>query len=154
MGPDQSLIVASGAAPIQKQTLEYFMSLNLPIREFYGMSETSGESLFSQRIRQLTGHEGILFLPYVEIFPELFAGPHTMNTQKPGMYRFGSVGIKIPGTELKLLNVDEDGNGEILMYGRNCFMGYMNNKEATEETIDKEGYVHSGMCIVNLMNMK
>jgi long-chain-fatty-acid--CoA ligase ACSBG len=31
-----------GAAPIKMETLEYFMSLNIPIRPTYGMSESSG----------------------------------------------------------------------------------------------------------------
>lgn len=36
---------ASGAAPISKQTLEFFMSLNLPIMEVYGMTETTGKQI-------------------------------------------------------------------------------------------------------------
>jgi len=32
----------TAAAPIMKDTLDFFMSLNLPLMEIYGMSETSG----------------------------------------------------------------------------------------------------------------
>ena len=32
----------TAAAPINKSTLQYFQSLNLPLMEIYGMSETAG----------------------------------------------------------------------------------------------------------------
>lgn len=42
LGLDRCRISATGAAPISKETLNYFMSLNIPIMEMYGMSESSG----------------------------------------------------------------------------------------------------------------
>ncbi|XP_033829074.1 long-chain-fatty-acid--CoA ligase ACSBG2-like [Periophthalmus magnuspinnatus] len=42
MGLDRCKLCLTGAAPITKETLEYFMSLNLPLMELYGMSESSG----------------------------------------------------------------------------------------------------------------
>jgi long-chain-fatty-acid--CoA ligase ACSBG len=30
------------------------------------------------------------------------------------------------------------------MIGRHVFMGYLNNEEKTKETLDEEGYLHSG----------
>ncbi len=43
------------------------------------------------------------------------------------------------GTEI---SIAED--GEVLMRGRHVFKGYFKNKEATDETIDAEGWLHSG----------
>lgn len=43
LGMDRCLVRLSGAAPITKETLEYFLSLDLPICEVYGMSECTGE---------------------------------------------------------------------------------------------------------------
>ncbi|XP_019111247.2 long-chain-fatty-acid--CoA ligase ACSBG2 [Larimichthys crocea] len=42
LGLDRCKICFTGAAPITKETLEYFMSLNIPVMEIYGMSESSG----------------------------------------------------------------------------------------------------------------
>lgn len=42
LGLDRCKTCFTGAAPITRETLEYFMSLNLPLMELYGMSESSG----------------------------------------------------------------------------------------------------------------
>uniref|UniRef100_A0A3B4VJJ6 long-chain-fatty-acid--CoA ligase n=1 Tax=Seriola dumerili TaxID=41447 RepID=A0A3B4VJJ6_SERDU len=42
LGLDRCKICFTGAAPITKETLDYFMSLNMPLMELYGMSESSG----------------------------------------------------------------------------------------------------------------
>lgn len=42
MGFDRCLSFYSGAAPISIDVLHYFMSLDIPILEIYGMSESSG----------------------------------------------------------------------------------------------------------------
>ena len=42
LGFDRCKIIISGAAPISRQTLDFFWSLDVPIMEGYGMSESSG----------------------------------------------------------------------------------------------------------------
>lgn len=110
LGLEFTKIRATGAAPITLNTLEYFMSLDLPLYELYGMSESSG--------------------------------PHSFSF--PGSVKMGSVGRSMPGAETWIVQPDQKQQGEICMRGRHVFMGYMNDKENTMNTIDDQGWLHSG----------
>lgn len=55
-----------------------------------------------------------------------------------------SVGMTMPGLKTKIYNPDAEGNGELCMYGRHVFIGYLNELEKTQEVIDDEGWLHSG----------
>jgi long-subunit acyl-CoA synthetase (AMP-forming) len=57
----------------------------------------------------------------------------------PDNLRLGTVGPAIPGVELRL---DED--GELLVRGETVMAGYRNQPEKTAETIDDEGWLHTG----------
>ncbi len=104
LGLDQLVTAISAAAPITKETLEFFLGLGLPIAELYGMSESSGPMTWA---------------PY---------------RVKPG-----TVGPAIPGCEVRLAD-----DGEVICRGGNVFRGYLNDPEKTAETLDGEGWLHSG----------
>eukprot|EP00457_Paulinella_chromatophora_P001618 gb/GEZN01001620.1/.p1 GENE.gb/GEZN01001620.1/~~gb/GEZN01001620.1/.p1 ORF type:complete len:813 (-),score=86.22 gb/GEZN01001620.1/:290-2728(-) len=113
LGLDRSRFQLTAAAPISKEILEYWGSLDIPILEIYGMSENTGPQ----------------------------------NSCSPWVYVPGSCGRPIPGCEIKIDHVadrDNKGEGEICFRGRHIMMGYMKDPERTRETIDPEGFLHSG----------
>jgi long-chain acyl-CoA synthetase len=59
--------------------------------------------------------------------------------QPDGEANAETVGRPLPGVELKIAH-----DGEILMRGGMVFRGYYKNDEATEKTIDREGWLASG----------
>ncbi len=56
----------------------------------------------------------------------------------------GSVGLPIVGGKVKILDPDENGEGEICYTGPNVMMGYYKNEEATRAVFDGEGYFRTG----------
>jgi long-subunit acyl-CoA synthetase (AMP-forming) len=105
LGFDRIRMCVVSAAPIARETLEFFFSLGLPIYEVYGMSECTG--------------------------------PATVSL--PSAFRIGCAGRAMPGTEIALAP-----DGEVLMRGPHVFPGYFKQPEATAETLDAAGWLHSG----------
>ncbi|MDF2697821.1 MAG: Long-chain-fatty-acid--CoA ligase [Labilithrix sp.] len=66
LGLDRARICVTSAAPISKSTLEFFLSLGIPILEVYGMSECTGPATLSPPDNYRTGKCGIIF-PGAEI---------------------------------------------------------------------------------------
>lgn len=64
--------------------------------------------------------------------------------------KLGSIGVLLPNHELKLVDVQTGQpvgagkEGEIWVRGPNVMKGYLNNPQATAETIDKDGFLHTG----------
>ena len=58
--------------------------------------------------------------------------------------RLGSIGKAFPSLDVKIDNPNEEGVGELLAKGPSIMLGYYNNEEATKETIDEEGWLHTG----------
>jgi long-chain acyl-CoA synthetase len=75
-------------------------------------------------------------LPIDEVWGQTEIG--IVTTTLKGIYRQGSVGAAIPGTEVKI-----DDNGEIVARSIGQFDGYLNLPDKTAETII-DGWVHTG----------
>lgn len=110
LGLDRCHFQATAAAPIGRETLDYFLKLNIPVYEVFGMSECTGP----------------------------------MTVSRPGRHRTGSCGPALDGMEIRIMNPDPEGNGEICFRGRHIFMGYLFNEAKTRESIDDDGWLHSG----------
>ena len=56
----------------------------------------------------------------------------------------GSVGNVLEIDQVKILEPNENGEGEICVKGPNVMLGYYKNEEATAEAMDEEGYFKTG----------
>ncbi|MCO6493389.1 MAG: long-chain fatty acid--CoA ligase [Phaeodactylibacter sp.] len=101
-----------GAAALQPRLARLFTAAGIPIREGYGMTETSPVIAF--------------------------------NRFSPGGNRFGTVGIPIPGLELRIDAPEGQEEGEILVKGPNVMMGYYNRPEETAAVYTEDGWLRTG----------
>jgi len=109
----------SGAAPLGEELTRACMDrLGCNIRQGYGMTETS---------------------------------PVTHSSPAPPLdMKFGSVGVAAPNTECKIIDLETGEpvgprqKGEICVRGPQIMKGYLNKPEATAQTIDGEGWLHTG----------
>ncbi len=108
--------VYSAAAPLDSELAKAASGrLGVPVVQAYGMTEASPATHF-----EVLGHEG-----------------------KPG-----SVGKLVPNTEARLVDpetgADAETYGEVWVRGPQVMKGYLNKPDATAETIDPEGWLHTG----------
>ena len=57
----------------------------------------------------------------------------------PTSYAFGTVGLPLPGTEVRIAS-----DGEVLLSGPGIMAGYHNLPQDTAETVDPDGWLHTG----------
>ncbi len=62
-----------------------------------------------------------------------------VNGLEPDLHYFGTAGPTIPGVQIKIAD-----DGEILVKGPNVMKGYYKKPDATAESIDLEGWFHTG----------
>ncbi|MHA1146186.1 MAG: AMP-binding protein, partial [Candidatus Helarchaeota archaeon] len=117
---DNISIYVSGAAPFPAESIREFeehMNAQGKVLEVYGMTEAS---------------------------PLVTANPRF------GPKKIGTVGLPLPNTEIKLVNIETGEavgigeRGEILVKGPQITSGYYKKPEATAQTIDKDGWLHTG----------
>jgi len=112
-------LIMSGAAPLgEKLTAACCERLKCVIKQGYGMTESS---------------------------------PVThMSSEDSAETKYGSVGQCIPNTECKIVDLETGAElgsgqeGEICVRGPQVMKGYLNCPEATAQTIDAEGWLHTG----------
>lgn len=63
-----------------------------------------------------------------------------VSCNRPGKFKFGSVGAAIDCCEIKIHRPDEDGVGEIYVKGENVMKGYYGEPEATAEAFDGDWF--------------
>lgn len=111
--------IFSGAAPLSAELQEAVAKrLDVFAVQGYGLTETS---------------------------PVTHATPNDPTRMKPG-----SVGQSIRNTDVRIIDPETgedqmpDSHGEVWMRGPQVMIGYLNNPEATKDTVDEEGWIHTG----------
>lgn len=111
--------IFSGAAPLGEDLTRACMErLGCSVRQGYGLTETS---------------------------PVTHSSP-----APPRVIKFGSVGVPAPNTECKIVDLQSGEplghgeRGEVCVRGPQVMQGYLNNPEATAQTIDSDGWLHTG----------
>ncbi len=95
----------------------------------------SGAAPLNKAIAEFFHACGILILEGLGMTENTsFSHVNRLNNNK-----FGTVGQPGPEIEHKIAS-----DGELLIRGRNVMKGYFKNKEATDETIDKDGWLYTG----------
>ncbi|XP_063226320.1 uncharacterized protein LOC134533057 [Bacillus rossius redtenbacheri] len=110
----------SGAAPAPKNLIQKFRAKadHIETMQGYGMTEAS---------------------------PVLLVAHHHFPRSKTG-----SAGQVTPSTQCRVVDVDSGRDlgphqpGQLLFRGPQVMMGYFDNPEATRETLDEEGWLHTG----------
>jgi long-chain acyl-CoA synthetase len=128
-------------------------SIPLPLKVQYGLSNKlvfskiqerfggrvrffiSGAAALNGEIARWFDAAGILILEGYGL-TETSAGS---SVNRPTRNKFGTIGIPFEGTEFRIAK-----DGELLIKGPGVMDGYHNLDEATAETLDPEGWLHTG----------
>ncbi|MDR6172842.1 long-chain acyl-CoA synthetase [Nocardioides zeae] len=95
----------------------------------------SGSAALNREVAEWFHAAGILVLEGYGL-TETAAGAFVNH---PEQYKFGSVGHVFPGGEVKIAE-----DGEVLIKGPNVMQGYHNLPDKTAETLDADGWLHTG----------
>jgi len=144
LGLDQCKFGFTGAAPITKDTLEYFGSLGIQINEVYGMSECTGGTTWSVDEAHVWGSCGFT-MPGTEV--KIFKVNESNGSKT-------ECKTECPRAT-NLFDPTEDEQGEICFRGRHIMAGYLANpdlgadhmaliQKKTSSAIDSVGWLHSG----------
>src|SRR5690606_24327411 len=106
--------IVTGAAALQARLEKVFTAGGIEVRQGYGQTESS---------------------PVI-----------TVNKIERGEYYLGTVGQVIDGVEVKLDHREgmAAGEGEICAKGPNVMLGYYKRPDLTAQTIDADGWLHTG----------
>jgi len=142
-----------GATMIDGVPTVYYYLLAHPDFDKYNLSSltrcwTGGQTLPAAKSREFSDRTGC---PVHEVWgmTEL-AGPASANPAI-GPNKRGTIGIAYPGNQMRIVDADDPSKvlgpnerGELMFQGPMVMDGYYGNEMATRQTIEPDGWLHSG----------
>ena len=141
VGVQMSRVRQAGERPSPLLSAQYKLADRLvlsTIRDRFGGRMRffiSGSAALDREIAQWFDAVGVIVLEGYGLTETSAAS----SINRPGAYRFGTVGWTLPETDVKIA-----ADGEILLKGPGVMNGYHDLPEATAEAIDAEGWFHTG----------
>ena len=141
VGVQMSRVRQAGERPSPLLSAQYKLADRLvlsTIRDRFGGRMRffiSGSAALDREIAQWFDAVGVIVLEGYGLTETSAAS----SINRPGAYRFGTVGWTLPETDVKIAE-----DGEILLKGPGVMNGYHDLPEATAEAIDAEGWFHTG----------
>ncbi len=146
----------------KEKTLHRAIKINNKLKAF-GIDMS--RRLFSQIYNELGGKLRMLITGAAAISPNIFRGfedlgitilqgygmtectPLISGTPQNCKVRYkkaGSVGVPVKSGDIKIIDKDENGIGEVLYRGPNVMLGYYNMPEETAAVLTEDGWFHTG----------
>ena len=133
----------------------FIAELNHPMFNLFDVSSLrtgimAGALCPIELMRQVTERLHVTHITSVYGLTESSPGMTHSTTEDPFEVRCTTVGREYPYTEVKIVNPDTgeecaiEEQGEVCCRGYLVMKGYYKNPEATNEVIDKDGWLHSG----------
>lgn len=131
----------------------YFFMLAHPDFDEFNLSSlrlcaVGGQTMPEPKMREVEERFGC---PLIELWGMTELGGLGTTFPALGPNKHGSIGIQLPYTECRIADTEDasvtmgvDEPGELMVRGPIVMLGYFGNEEKTKETIEPDGWLHTG----------
>jgi long-chain acyl-CoA synthetase len=133
-------------------TMYFFMLADPKFDEFdlssLRLCAVGGQTMPEPKMREVEARFGC---PLIELWGMTELGGLGTTFPAYGPYKHGSIGLQLPYVECRIADVDHADTtlpsnevGELMVRGPIVMQGYFGNEEMTRETIEPDGWLHTG----------
>jgi long-chain acyl-CoA synthetase len=145
---EQHLVTVFDGVP----TMYFFMLADPKLDDFdlssLRLCAVGGQTMPEPKMREAEERFGC---PLIELWGMTELGGLGTTFPAYGPYKHGSIGVQLPYVECRIADVDNANStvptnevGELMVRGPIVMQGYFGNEEMTRETIEPDGWLHTG----------